>query len=571
MVAIERSRRKIVLSNKSLQHAFSAIMFIILFIGFTLHVVILSKHRGEHYARIIKEQQTIQTQQSHENHRAVHYEGEEDKGSEEEILDPSLLNDHPEDPDEDPHMHEGKAGDVLDDDYELPLGFQHVLARSKRMEHHCSSLPPLDFEEKVSNDEILNSTTISTMADLPPFGIISALKSYQPKTASEVSDWDCQLPPRTECGETQMTAVFLGYRPDRLQKFSNQVRKMLDPEIWAGLIKEVILVWNGNLSLKDTDKGRTILRWAKDPEKPFRIVYPLQEGFSNDLMNRYHPRWGVSTKAILFYDDDGPFYSIPAVTSAFEYWKRNANSQIGAMARLLDLGPRAQAEKKELRQSSNVVSNDDLWVSNCRVHGDNVKYHFQHFAQTQANMALPSGSILHRNFLCFLWHPALEPIRQFVRAHPVHPDDVTVSTIVSHVSGRPPQVYSRRLNPPDTTPANNATNNKDSNEEEEEEGKEEETMEELDQQRRRRLLWDDGNTRIWAAKREAAVNSLVGYFGSLNGGSDGWCFGTPYHDKEIDFCFPAQARYGMLPWMAEDNTPLPCPQIREITEKQYIA
>lgn len=565
MVQLDRSRKKIVLSNKTLQNVFRAVMFIILLGGFALHVVIISKHREEHYSRI-KAQKTQNHQQKRET-SAVHYEGEEDSDEGESSNSLSAHDSDPRDPDEDPHMHEGRAGEMIGkDDYELPIGLQHVLTRAKRMEHHCSSLPPAELGGG-DNGEFNNSTEL--MADLPPFGIISALESYQPRTASEVSNWNCKLPPRTECGETQMTAVFLGYRPDRLQKFSNQVRRMLNPEIWSGLIKEVILVWNGNLSLNDTPKGRTILGWAKDPKTPFRVVYPLQEGFSNDLMNRYHPRWGVTTKAILFYDDDGPFYSVPAVMSAFEYWKRNANSQIGAMARLLALGPRAQAEKQELRQAT-APGDGDLWVSNCRAHGDDVKYHFQHFAQTQANMALPSGSILHRDFLCFLWHPALEPIRKFVRAHPVHPDDVTVSTIVSHVSGRPPQVYSRRLNHPDTPPSNETKIQKE-NDTIEMDGGREETVEELDQQRRRRLLWDDGNTRVWASKREAAVNSLLGYFGSINGGSDGWCFGTPYHIKQQDYCLPEQARFGMLPWMAEDNTPLQCPQIREITEKQYMA
>ena len=61
-------------------------------------------------------------------------------------------------------------------------------------------------------------------------------------------------------------------------------------------------------------------------------------------------------------------------------------------------------------------------------------------------MVLPSGSMLHSNYLCFLWHPALEEIRNFVLQHPVHPDDVTVSTVVSHLAGKAPRVYSRRLN-----------------------------------------------------------------------------------------------------------------------------
>jgi hypothetical protein len=538
----------------------------------------------------------------------IHYEGEEDTDASDGRLQPHQIDaihnhghaDDHEHADEDPHMHEGDAGDMLLD-YELPAGFQNVLQRAKEMKQHCHDLHLPDQDQM----ELLTKANVTV--DLPAFGVIPALESYRPKTLQEATDWDCEIPPETECDETQLTAVFLGYRPDRLASFKTQVHRMVfeNEEKWHGIIKEVILVWNGDRSLDETTPGRMILKWAKDDTIPLRIFYPLKEGFSNDLMNRYHPRLGITTKAILYYDDDGPFYRVEAVISGFELWKRNANAQMGAMARRLDVGKRAEVEKDLLAQGD-----EQSWVSNCRAGGDTVRYNFQYFAQTGANMALPSGSLLHSNYLCFLWHPVLEEIRQFVRAHPVHPDDVTVSTIVSHVSGRSPKIYSRRVNKPDLPPGQEGAAVVEEGDEKGDTGADSPAVEkerrrlalvllenaevdevripemrqyneELQQQEqnnndydehRRRLLWDDGNHGVWARKRESSVNSLLGYFGSLNSGSDGWCFGTPYHDKEHNVCVPDQARFGMIPWMTDDMEPLPtCPEVRTLTEKQYMA
>ena len=50
------------------------------------------------------------------------------------------------------------------------------------------------------------------------------------------------------------------------------------------------------------------------------------------------------------------------------------------------------------------------------------------------------------NYLCFLWHPLFEEIRQYVRQHPINPDDGTVSVIISQLGGRAPKVYLRHIN-----------------------------------------------------------------------------------------------------------------------------
>ena len=140
----------------------------------------------------------------------------------------------------------------------------------------------------------------------------------------------------------------------------------------------------------------------------------------------------------------------------------------------------------------------------------------------------------------------------------MHPDDITVSMMVSQLAGRAPKVYSRRIN----------METKEAQLEEaarvravaDQEPQQEEQM-------RRRLLfnidWDkspamDHSKEKWAQLRSGAINSLVRYFGSINSGSIGWCYGTEYHTKGKngeDFCSPEMARFGKLPWMNIDHTP----------------
>lgn len=208
-------------------------------------------------------------------------------------------------------------------------------------------------------------------------------------------------------------------------------------------------------------------------------------------------------------------------------WKRNANAQIGAMARKLDLGSRALLESKAVLNGPG----DRFFVSQCP--NDELDYNYREFANFGARMVLPSGSFLHSNYLCFLWHPIFEEIRQYVRQHPVHPDDGTVSTLVSQLAGRAPKVYPRRVN---------------------EVERDEETG-------RRRLMegidWDQkgGHSQKmnWGRLRGDATNSLARYFGSINSGSIGWCYGTEYQKGE--YCKPEFATVGMLPWMKPDHTP----------------
>lgn len=427
-----------------------------------------------------------------------------------------------------------------------------------------------------------------TIASLPSFGIIETLQQYkeqQQHTKNGIDDkWHCVLPPDHECAETQFTVVFMAYNPDRLGLTLKQIQKMFEKAEWQGLVKEVVMVWNGPRQVDESPEGVKLLAYAVD--HPVRVTYPLKMGFPNDLMNRYHPDVvQVTTKAILFYDDDGPFYSPSAVLGGFELWKRHSSAQVGAMARQIDYSPRQTAERTAVTSGQ---PSDRFFVSHCTnlPEPDQVDYNFRYFANFDANMVLPSGSFLHSNYLCFLWHPVLEPVREFVRAHPVHPDDVTVSMVVSQLGGRAPRVYSRRCDKPDKEEKkdNGAQKSKDATAatktrlrrlaEEHAEWKYEEQDEEedkwtgiipLSERGRRQLLfgidWDAGSgmndaKKYWAALRAEAVNALVQYFGSINSGSIGWCYGTKYYDEKVPGkCKPIMAKQGQLPWMNPDHTP----------------
>jgi len=394
-------------------------------------------------------------------------------------------------------------------------------------QQHCHSIGLTDAPDFVA--QRLNNHT----AHLPQSGIINAIRNYKPDKAAY--PYECKLPPETECDETQFTVIFMAYNPDRLQKMFKQIKNMLTDRDFSQIVQEVIVVWNGERHVDETGLGKQLVDFGKD--HPLRISYPLKAGFPNDLMNRYHPRLQVKTKAIMYYDDDGPFYSYKATLGGFELWKRNANAQIGAMARKLDLGPRAAEESKAVLNGPG----DRFFVSQCPT--DELDYNYREFANFGARMVLPSGSFLHSDYLCFLWHPVFEEIRQYVRKHPVNPDDGTVSTLVSQLAGRAPRVYPRRINEADDDVSAGGDQNK------------------KEQRHGRRLMdginWDAKGAHDkkmnWGRLRSDAANSLARYFGSINSGSIGWCYGTQYQKGE--YCKPEMASVGMLPWMKGDHTP----------------
>lgn len=462
----------------------------------------------------------------------------------------------------------------------IPEGFDMILERSTQHADKCKSLED-DFRgfDVRSVLPFHNDTVVS----LPAFGITRALQNYFSGSQQDDMDWPvCQMPPDNECDETQLTVVFMAYNPDRLGITMKQIRSLLDPKQFHGLVHEIVMVWNGDRYIDESNEGKTLLEFTKD--NPVRIVYPLKMGFPNDLMNRYHPNVvKPTTKALLYYDDDGPFYSYAAIQGGFELWKRHSSAQIGAMARQISYSERQRVEQVELlgvetNNAKKAKARDDEFVSHCTNTNDKVDYNFRFFANYDANMVLPSGSMLHSNYLCYLWHPALAEIRQFVLDHPVHPDDMTVSMIVSQLSGVAPRVYSRRLNPQEkkdtkVTAQRRQLSQKvlDESDYEEDYYEEEEPSDlgivpQSEQQRHRSLLfsicWDCGSQmtdmkQMWAELRTEAVNSLVRYFGSINSGSIGWCEpdSEHYNSKKDGRCEPIMARQGWLPWMNPDGTP----------------
>ena len=409
--------------------------------------------------------------------------------------------------------------------------FQNIINRTRHNQHRCQSPSKESIQE--SNEPInINNHT----AHLKPFGFVDAVSNYvrtDPKVIESSYHYKCELPPENECGETQFSVIFMAYNPDRLENLSKEIKKMLTDDEYSKMVAEVIIVWNGERHIDETDLGKKLLELGET--LPLRISYPLKAGFPNDLLNRYHPRLEVKTKAILYYDDDGPFYATRAIRGGFELWKRNSNAQIGAMARKIDLSDRQTQESLAVSKEPN----DQFFVSHCPT--DEVRYNFFTFANFDARMVLPSGSFLHSNYLCFIWHPIFDEIRKYVRSHPVNPDDGTVSMLVSQLSGRAPKVYPRRLPYPDKPRPD---------------------------QTHRRLMhghnWDkkgdaaDHERKMnWGRLRSDVANSLARYFGSLNSGSLGWCYGTEYHtknQKNENLCNPEMARVGMLPWMNSDNS-----------------
>jgi hypothetical protein len=351
----------------------------------------------------------------------------------------------------------------------------------------------------------------------------------------------------------------MAHNPDRLSKMMNQIRVF--QQDFSGLVKEVVVVWNGPSPqvLQSTPLGKQLL------QNPLvRIEYPLEHGFPNDLFNRYHPRLAIKTKAILYYDDDGPFYSYQAIVGGFELWKRNSNAQVGAMARKLDFSPRQLNEQQEKTSrmgsdNSSPLLPDRFFISHCP--SDQIRYNYNEFAQFGAKMVLPSGSFLHSNYLSCLWHPLFQPLRTFIQEHPVHPDDGTVSMLIAQLSGRAPKVYSRRINNRESGGAAEVTR-RQLQDWTSEPMNHTATLIMSEETRiyRRRLMdginWDAPGAHAqkmdWGKLRSDVANSLARYFGSVNSGSLGWCYGTEYQLGES--CQPDQAKVGMIPWLNLDHT-----------------
>jgi hypothetical protein len=279
--------------------------------------------------------------------------------------------------------------------WRLPFDFDNALFRSREMQGICQAMDAKNFTGFDQSVKMMLSTNSKneTVPTLPTFGFLHDMEEWkrhgpskqQLSRANNKEDplkWQCSLPKWKECMERNFTVILMAHNLDRLKTLFAQIQKMLTDTDFKQLVAEVVLVWNGPRQIDESPVGNDLLTWAKQHDQLLRVVYPLAMGFDNDLMNRYHPDIvNVTTKAILYYDDDGPFYSFKAIQSGFELWKRHSSAQIGAMARQINYSGRQQAERDKLSPRPN----DRLFVSHCDNVQDKVEYNFRYFANYDAS------------------------------------------------------------------------------------------------------------------------------------------------------------------------------------------
>ncbi len=447
--------------------------------------------------------------------------------------------------------------------------FQSIINRVRWTEIQCNETL---MEERNSVTKAFQPATGLPM--LPEGGIATALEQWINNNDKSLASMHpneayptCYLPPTRSCHVSTYTLVIMSHTTERLAVFMDPLTNMVDS--WPGLT-EVIIVWNSpreTLTNDVTDKNdgkvkryaTMLLQWHEDPSHPLRIFFSLENGLTNNLLNRYHPKLEPKNEAVMYFDDDGPFWSKEAMIFAgFELWKRNSNVQVGGFPRNVRfLSDRMKRlEKVNLQKSIDLITRDasgsgddneayPTFTPMCRnATGDHVEYNYYTFPDFAGHVLLPSGMFLHRNYLCFIWHPAFDELRRWVVAHKTMPDDMTVSTLISHLSGRAPRTFPREVevqsfSKPPILPQNDYIR-----------------VEVLDSptpdKTHRRLLWKQKG---WGNMREEAINSILGYFASVHPGSVGWCAGTPFmknNTRGVPFvCHPEKPTLDLVPWLVE--------------------
>lgn len=443
--------------------------------------------------------------------------------------------------------------------------FESIIKRVKWTEEQCTGTPPNQI--KTVKKPFKPATALPM---LPEGGVAPALERWMkenPSSSSTNNEYPtCYLPPPKSCDVTTYTLIIMSHTTARLQTFMDPLSSMVDS--WPGLT-EVIIVWNSPREtltsvVANNAYAQKLLQWDEETTHPVRIFFSLENGLNNNLLNRYHPNLKPKNQAVMYFDDDGPFWSRESMVYAgLELWKRNSNVQVGGFPRNIRfLSDRMKGlEKTNLQQSIDLIKKDvdgytgethSTFTPVCRnVTNDHVEYNYFSFPDFAGHVLLPSGTFLHRNFLCFIWHPAFEELRQWVVTHKTMPDDMTVSTLISHLSGRAPRTFPRevdtgrrRLTSTDMfepVPSHNET-----------------TMDHRHlkspppDQSHRRLLWKQKN---WGGMREEAINSILGYFGSIHPGTVGWCAGTSSmkdNNRGVPFvCHPEKPTLDLIPWLTE--------------------
>ena len=225
---------------------------------------------------------------------------------------------------------------------------------------------------------------------------------------------------------------------------------------WS-FVTEIVVVWNSSpQTLSSTSSSSSsssfftkeegedadyLRRSHDDPSHKVRLFYSHEYGLGNDLLNRYSPLIAPVNEAVLYFDDDGPFFDERAMAAGFALWRRDSRRQVACFGRNLRfVTPRmvqahrvvpreayqwqlVQSQSQSPNSSSSSSSSSTLspprFTTKCAT--EPIAYNFHVFPQFQAHMALPSGSFLHRHFLCWIWHPAFAELRQYVHDHPTHP------------------------------------------------------------------------------------------------------------------------------------------------------
>ncbi len=470
--------------------------------------------------------------------------------------------------------------------------FQKMLERYQKEAKQCNDIHSDGKQHPSSNKQKDFDTGVPP---LPNNGMSDVLKKWlldgEDQNRGEYPM--CELPPTKSCDVDKVSVVLMSHTlddPKRTRKLMNGIKSLaIRPET-----AEIILVWNSEkeklTSSTDYGSAKLLLGWDNDPSHPLRIFYSLENGLENNLLNRYHPMIQPKSNAIMYFDDDGPFFEEGPMKAGFALWKYNSDVQIGSLTRnirftseRMDILQKAASDlaaehyrnnswqthihpydtdavqRAMVKVTNNDNNNNDpaypQFTPLCRKEsGDNVEYNFYIFPNYKAHMSLPSGSILHRNYLCFVWHPLFRDIRQYVLDHPTHPDDMTISTLVSHLSGKPLRTFprqfkkkKRRILTDENELFAESTTLKNDMQQHSESGLSHGT-------RRRKLLWQQKD---WGKMREEAINSILGYFGSVNPGSVGWCAGTEYEkpatgrgNMRFD-CDPEFPEPDMIPWMHE--------------------
>lgn len=466
--------------------------------------------------------------------------------------------------------------------------FKKMLDRSTNDAEVCSNLHP-DHLGKAKEKDFDTG-----VPPLPENGIHEQLQKWLDGEFGERGDYPmCELPPTKSCDVDKYSLILMSHTvkdSKRLGKLINGIKDFAArPET-----EEIILVWNSEkANLVDSNRGgaKSLVEWDNDESHPLRIFYSLENGLQNNLLNRYHPMIKPKSKAIMYFDDDGPFYDEGPMRAGFALWKYNSDVQIGSLTRNIRYpSKRMNDMQNEATDLAAEHYRKDSWQTHvhpydteavghamkeakesepgypkftplCRDEtGDNVEYNYFVFPNFKAHMSLPSGSMIHRNYLCFVWHPVFTQMRQFILDHPTHPDDMTISTLVSHLSGKPLRTFPRQFKKNKRRNLSDVEDISSSkvSDKKEQHNKHEESLQHAandnvhQDQKRRKLLWQQKD---WGNMREEAINSILGYFGSINPGSVGWCAGTEYEKPakgkgNMRFnCVPEFPEADMIPWM----------------------